>query len=41
MDNDADQIFAGSVDFIRSVVSTAGAASASAAPVQEASHEQA
>lgn len=42
MDNDADRIFAGSVDFIRSVVSTAGAASASAAlPAQEASHEQA
>lgn len=42
MDNDADQIFAGSVDFIRGVVTTAGAASASVAlPAQEASHEQA
>lgn len=42
MDNDADQIFAGSVDFIRGVVSAAGAASASVAlPAQEASHEQA
>jgi carboxylesterase len=42
MDNDADQIFAGSVDFIRSVVYPAGAATASAAhPGQEGSHEQA
>ncbi len=42
MDNDADQIFAGSVDFIRSAVSTAGAAAASVVlPGQEASHEQA
>jgi carboxylesterase len=42
MDNDADQIFSGSVDFIRSVVHTTGAASASAAHAgQEGSHEQA
>jgi carboxylesterase len=42
LDNDAEQIFAGSVDFIRGVVSAAGPVSATAAmPGQEASHEQA
>jgi carboxylesterase len=42
MDNDAEQIFQGSVDFIRNVVSAAGPASAfPAASGQEASHEQA
>ncbi|MDQ0672477.1 carboxylesterase [Pseudarthrobacter siccitolerans] len=42
MDNDAEQIFQGSVDFIRSVVSAAGPASAfPAASGQEATHEQA
>jgi carboxylesterase len=42
LDNDAEQIFAGSVDFIRSVVAAAGPASAFPAPSgQEAAHEQA
>jgi carboxylesterase len=42
MDNDAEQIFEGSVDFIRSVVGAAGPASAFPAPSgQEASREQA
>jgi carboxylesterase len=42
MDNDAEQIFQGSVEFIRTIVSAAGPASAfPAASGQEASHEQA
>jgi carboxylesterase len=42
MDNDAEQIFQGSVEFIRTIVSAVGPASAfPAASGQEASHEQA